>query len=342
MSLAPTSQSIDEERQAFQTWLEKETSCSGGTPQMYASYISRLDTPLDPEQLTLEQAQSLLQDKVTTGSVRAAFKKYLKYCKQEKDLSIDHQRDIAFLENTLDDLELSQGNQLDKSEVLRKYLERDKIQEIVNHVAKELTLSPFGGNQRWYDEFYVMPLFLFETGCRISELIGKQHDPQNTGLRVADINFGKNQIRIRNAKGNKDRFADFHTSEPLLRTYLGKHDVQTGKAFHIPYWRVNYVFRKLGKEVFGFPGPNEAAADGEYRLTAHWMRHSFATNWVIKEYQKTGRWAEAKERVHNYLDHDQMGTTEAYIGAAKELERDNIFEEQGGFGIELPDTADEQ
>jgi hypothetical protein len=65
------------------------------------------------------------------------------------------------------------------------------------------------------------------------------------------------------------------------------------------------------------------------------MRHSFATNWVIKEYKKTGRWAEAKERVHAYLDHDQMTTTEAYIGAGKELERDNIFAEQGGFDLDV-------
>ncbi|QIB75354.1 site-specific integrase [Halogeometricum borinquense] len=330
-----TPRTIDEDARKFETWLNRETSCGGGTPGMYAAYIKRLDTPIDLNQMTLEEIIAVLEDAVTTPAVRSAFKKYLAYIKQTADLDIGQRRDVAFLRDEISDIQLKESTPLDKSEVLRKYLRRTEIQDLVNHVKHDLTPGDFNGNPQWYDEFRILPLLMFETGCRISEVIGKQNDPDHTGLRRADIDFEDNKVRIRNAKGGKGRFTHFHDVAPLLQSHVDQYGIQTGKVFHIPYWKQNYYFKRAGKILFGFPGPNEPTAENEHRLTAHWMRHSFATNWVIKKYQETGRWAEAKELVHNYLDHDQMATTEAYIGAAKELEQDNIFDESGGFGIEV-------
>lgn len=326
---------IVEESEAFKDWLEENTGVSGGTPDMYAAYIKRLDEPLRLDKYGLEEAVSILQDAVRTGPVRAAFKKYLQYLKSTQDLSIDQMRDVAFLQDELDDIELDEGKPLTKSEVLRKYLRRSEIQELMDYINSDLGPSDFDGDEWRYDEFRVLPILLFETGCRIGEVIGKQNDPEGTGLRLADVDFDDNKVRIRNAKGGKDRIVHFNDAAPLLEEFVEKYGIESGKLFYIPYWKQNYEFKKAGKQLFGFPGPAEPTGKNEYRLTAHWMRHSFATNWVIKQYKKTGRWAEAKERVHEYLDHDQMATTEAYIGAAKELEQDNIYDEEGGFDIDV-------
>lgn len=59
---------------------------------------------------------------------------------------------------------------------------------------------------------YVMLLLLIETGLRVKELVN---------IRIEDINFEDNMIRIRDTKGLKERLVPFQaTFRKYLKTYL--------------------------------------------------------------------------------------------------------------------------
>ena len=325
---------IEEEAESFKDYLKGPAGLSEGTADMYSAYIKRLPEPINFNTQDAGEIKSKLTAHTTTSEVRSAFKKYLKYLKHENDYTEETSRDIKWVVWELDDLELNRDSSINKSEVLSKYLKRNQIQGIVNYVIHDLDTTNFSSNQRWYDEFRLMPLLMFETGCRISELIGKQYDPDNTGLRRSDVDFDENQINIRKAKRGKQRFTDFKDSESILQQLLEKYEIE-GKIFEIPYWKARDELAKIGAALFNYTGPYDSLDDGDQRLTSHWFRHSFATNWVIKRVDEGHNWAEAKEMVNNYLDHEDMKTTEAYIEAAKEISRGNIYEEHGSFNIDL-------
>ncbi len=105
---------------------------------------------------------------------------------------------------------------------------------------------------------------MFETGARVSEMIGKQQDPDRVGLKMSNIDFSENKITIVDAKYGKNRTADFQLSEDLLRSYLEKHGIESGAVFDIDYHR---FLRKLKLE-------SQDALNRE--VTTHAFRHSFA------------------------------------------------------------------
>lgn len=313
---------IEKEAEKFEKWLTEKADISTSSANMYSSYIKRLPQPLDFQEKDGEQIKAVLHEKVTTGPVRSAFKKYLQYLDQEQGYGKKASMEVKWVKDQIDQFEVSNGNELDKSEVIEKYLKSSEIQTLIQYVEKEVDRSWFH-TEREFDEFRILPLLLFETGARVSEMLGKQQDESHVGLRVADITFKENRITIRDAKYGKNRTADFDLSEEPLRNYLEKHDIESGQVFEIDYFR---FLRKL-KSV------SDKALNQE--VTTHAFRHSFATNWVIQRKEEGQSWADAKEKVNAYLDHNDMKTTEAYIGAAKELVRENIYEEHGSFGLDL-------
>lgn len=331
---------IEEETERFKQYIINTVGNSEGTANMYAAYIKRLPHPLNFNQHEASYIKRILTDPevCTTTEVRSAFKKYLKYLKHRYDYSEQTSRDLSWVKNELSSLDLNRNSELNKSEVMRKYLRQPEIESIIHYVNNEMSKKDFQGNQRLYDEFRIMPLLMFETGCRVSELIGKQYDQENTGLRTSDIDFEDNRVIIRKAKRGKQRKVDFSQSEPWLHQLIQEYSIQ-GKVFTIPYWKARDELAKVGAELFDeLVGPYTSLGEDQQRLTSHWFRHSFATNWVIERVEEGNSWAEAKELVHNYLDHDDKKTTEAYIKAAQEINRENIYDEYGSFDIEVIDS----
>lgn len=328
---------IEKEAEQFEHYLTNTAGLSEGTADMYAAYIKRLPQPLDFNPYEASYIKRILTDPevCTTTEVRSAFKKYLKYLKHQYDYSEQESRDLSWVKNELSSLDLDRNSELNKSEVMRKYLRQPEIEQIINYVNREMSKDDFQGSQRLYDEFRVMPLLMFETGCRVSELIGKQYDQENTGLCISDIDFDDNRVTIRKAKRGKQRKADFKESEPWLRQLIEEYSID-GKVFTLPYWKARDELAKVGAELFDeLVGPYTSLGDDQQRLTSHWFRHSFATNWVIDRVEEGNSWAEAKELVQNYLDHDDKKTTEAYIKAAQEISRENIYDEYGSFDIKV-------
>lgn len=311
---------IEKEAEKFQGWLEGKTSTS--TASMYASYIKRMPYPLDFENQDGEKIKAVLEEAITTAPVKSAFKKYFQYLNQTQGYDKDASMELNWVKDQVDEFEVRKSNYLDKSEVLEKYLESSKIQNLIQYIDNQVDRRWFK-SQKEFDQFRILPLLMFETGARVSEMIGKQQDPDHVGLRVSDIDFSENKITILDAKYGKNRTADFQLAEDMLKAYLKKHGIEKGPVFDIDYSR---FLRKL-KEV--------SAKALNQSVTTHAFRHSFATNWVIERNNEGESWADAKEKVNDYLDHNDMKTTEAYINAAQELVRKNIYEEYGSFSIDV-------
>jgi len=311
---------IEKEAEKFRLWLEGKTSPATG--RMYSSYIKRLRQPVDLEAQDAEEIKAELEDKVTTSPVRSAFKKYLTYLNQTQGYGKQKSMELDWLKNQLDQFEVSGSRNLNKSEVLDEYLTTAEIQTLLDHITKQTNRGYFK-SEKEFDQFRILPLLMFETGARVSEMIGKQQDPDHVGLKVSNIDFSENKITILDAKYGKNRTADFQLSEDLLRSYLEKHGIESGQVFDIDYHR---FLRKLKME-------SQEALNRE--VATHAFRHSFATNWVIQRSEEGESWASAKEKVNAYLDHEDMKTTEAYIDAAQELVRKNIYEEYGSFSISV-------
>lgn len=105
---------------------------------------------------------------------------------------------------------------------------------------------------------------LYAAGLRISELIN---------LKVVDIDSNRMQIRIRNAKGKKDRYVALSDKVLiLLRNYF------------IDYKPINYLFMGQDSEQYSDESIRKILraacknAGIQKRVTPHTLRHSYATH----------------------------------------------------------------
>jgi integrase/recombinase XerD len=132
---------------------------------------------------------------------------------------------------------------------------------------------------------------IYSAGLRRSELIN---------LEVADIISDRNQIRIRGAKGNKDRYS-------LLSPHLLKELRQYFKKYRPQKW----LFEGHSKNrqysatsIIKILEKATAKAGIKRRVTPHMLRHSFATHLLE---QKTDL-----RYIQELLGHSSSKTTEIY------------------------------
>jgi integrase/recombinase XerD len=118
---------------------------------------------------------------------------------------------------------------------------------------------------------YLLITLLFDTGCRISELLG---------LKVDDIQLEEKILTV-NGKGGKDRVVPFGDRSLIgMVKYLNRRSNLFGSEgllfltkFGDPLTRrmMNKIIERIG----------EKAKVENVRLSAHTFRHTFAKNWLM-------------------------------------------------------------
>ncbi len=135
-------------------------------------------------------------------------------------------------------------------------------------------------------------MFLYYTGIRLNELIN---------LRWDDIDFGRDVIHLKAAKGNKDRVLFFH---PTLKKFIADFGLRKeGLVFKSNY---NKKYNKRTIQAIVKIAAKKAAL--KKRVTPHTLRHSFATHLLeggadIRHIQKL-------------LGHANLQTTQIYTHIA--------------------------
>ncbi|MFA9427034.1 tyrosine-type recombinase/integrase [Natronorubrum sp. A-ect3] len=311
---------IDNEAQAFEDWcLDK--GLSDTSARNYALWLKQLPEPLDFHTQDLEHILAMIKAQVTFPAIRSAYKKYLQFKRDTENYSIDQLKDLDFVRNEIDQIDVASESRLTKTEVMKKYLDTDEVAEFHR---KTQDISPprfktLDDPQRKCAEFKLLPVFLFETAARIAEALR---------VTTTDLDFEDGQVTIREGKRGKRRTVDIDKSVTLLQDHITRFDID-GELFLFDreqeYWKLRYEMIRIGN--------NAALKFGD--VTPHWFRHSYATNWCVKELQKGRGIAEVKEEIRDYLGHDDTSTTEVYIHAAEELTRDNIYREHGGFQLSI-------
>lgn len=309
-------EAMEEEMQEFRRYLKRHTNVdSEDSREMYVAWVSKLDRPLDFDSMQYEEVKEWLDMAITNSSYGSAFKQYLSFKARSGGYSRDTVDTIRGLKQEIDEWDLKRSTGLTKTRVIQKYLTAEQVEEFHKHLKRHTRPSAFKGSERKTQEYKMLPLFLFETACRIKEALG---------VNVNDIDWEENTIMVqgKGRDGGKLRKVNFNQCEQLLREHIEEYDI-TGQLFKLDrgtdYWAVNDRFKRVGGKLFG------------KKSTPHWFRHSFATNWAIKEITKDEPTAkgEVKDQIKEYLGHDSVDTTETYLQAAKELSRDNIYKEDG-------------
>lgn len=135
-----------------------------------------------------------------------------------------------------------------------------------------------------------MLLVIYSAGLRISELLN---------LRRADLDFHRKQIHVRGAKGKKDRF-----------TLLSEFACQVLQFYMQTHWTKHWLFEGWNEQRYSARSVNNiikrsaAAAGIQKNVSAHTLRHSFATHLLENGY--------ALRYIQMLLGHESSRTTERY------------------------------
>lgn len=313
----------NQELQPFRTWMSRNTDLQESSRKMYSKYVARLDKPLNPTEKP-EETINKLEAIVTNSPVKAAFKKYIKFKKETTELDLDDRKTIDFVRQQLEDINIKDQSGVTKEEIIKKYLTVDQaksFQKEANSLEKsrfQVFASTKNENAgRFWREFKLLPYFLLETALRINECLK---------LRTEDLDFTEGDVMVRYGKGNQVRKVNFNQTKEKIKKFVEDFNIEANifaydREKH--YWKIRYEMLRIGTKLY------------DRKVTPHWFRHSFATNWAIKRIKEGEGRGNIKEEIQEYLGHSDQKTTEQYIHAAKELEKDNIFEKHGSFDLEI-------
>ena len=180
-----------------------------------------------------------------------------------------------------------------KSRRLPSVLTEDEVKELLGVERKN-----------FQDERdHMLFLFIYNTGCRISEAVA---------VDIDDIEYGKRRILIR-GKGGKERFVFFSKSTAAeIKEYLEKRNeylmslgIEGEKALligdkggRLPFSSAHIIFDKY-RALLGW----------QKEFTPHTLRHSFATHLM-------DRGADIR-LVQELLGHESISTTQIYTHVSR-------------------------
>ena len=242
------------------------------------------DRELDPVSFTKEDAAlyaEYLQDEFSERSVLrklTALRTFYSYMMKRGTVSSDPFMDISMRQ---------------KSRRLPSVLTEDEVKELLGVERKN-----------FQDERdHMLFLFIYNTGCRISEAVA---------VDIDDIEYGKRRILIR-GKGGKERFVFFSKSTAAeIKEYLEKRNeylmslgIEGEKALligdkggRLPFSSAHIIFDKY-RALLGW----------QKEFTPHTLRHSFATHLM-------DRGADIR-LVQELLGHESISTTQIYTHVSR-------------------------
>lgn len=232
------------------------------------------------------------------------------------------------------------GRNVDDAVAYTRASPKRRLPVVLTQDEVRLLLDQLSGQVR------LMAALMYGTGMRLMECVR---------LRVQDVDFGFQQITVRQGKGGKDRVVPLPAR---LRPALSKH-LDTTKALHEDDLRAGYgevllppaLARKLGRAAYDwrwqyvFPAPRlsvdplsrktrrhhlhetglqkairDAARSAgiDKRVTSHTLRHSFATHLL-----QHGRDIRV---IQDLLGHSDVSTTMIYTHVLH----------KGGLGVQSP------
>ncbi len=248
---------------------------------------------------TFVHKEKRAKDILTIRNVRVCndFKSYLRH-KDDKVSSID--RKLSSLRSFYKYLvreEIVNDNYFDQVESLKK---EKRLPKIVKEVELKYLFESIDTKDVLGFRNYLILECLYGLGLRVSEL---------TNMKISDISFSDNTIKINSAKGSKDRIAYMFDDLAIdMKDYLkNKRIILLKKSNDIDN---RYVFLNKNGTTLTPRGvrvilDNIIANAGEtYHLTPHMLRHSFATSML-------DHGADLRS-VQELLGHENLSTTQIY------------------------------
>lgn len=274
---------------SFISYIKTVRALSENTVKSYAVDLEQWrkymrDRELDPVSFTKEDAAlyaEYLQDEFSERSVLrklTALRTFYSYMMKRGTVSSDPFMDISMRQ---------------KSRRLPSVLTEDEVKELLGVERKN-----------FQDERdHMLFLFIYNTGCRISEAVA---------VDIDDIEYGKRRILIR-GKGGKERFVFFSKSTAAeIKEYLEKRNeylislgIEGEKALligdkggRLPFSSAHIIFDKY-RALLGW----------QKEFTPHTLRHSFATHLM-------DRGADIR-LVQELLGHESISTTQIYTHVSR-------------------------
>lgn len=188
-------------------------------------------------------------------------------------------------------------------DALRKHLDRDDVDQLLQYIHTR--------SKQPARNLALVSLLLFG-GLRISELIN---------LRVSDVRFGENFVRVLHGKGNKQRLVPLPDRVmSYLRTYLQEREFPEApylftdrKGNRLSRSSAYYIVKRLVKEV---------GLDSE--ISPHKLRHTCAT--LLLEAGIDLRY------IQEFLGHSDISTTQIYTHVSRVKLR-QVIEEKDPFDL---------
>ena len=273
----------------FISYIADIRSLSGNTVKSYATDLAEWkrymrDRDLDPVSFTRQDAAlyaEYLQDEFAERSVLrklTALRTFYGYLEKKGKVKSDPFRDISMRQ---------------KARRLPGVLTEDEVRALLS--VQRHTFQD--------ERDHMLFLFIYNTGCRISEALG---------VDIGDIEFGKRRILIR-GKGGKQRFVFFSPrTADEMKSYLEAREefllsrgIRDEKAFligdkgrRLPFSSAHIIFDKY-RILLGW----------QKEFTPHTLRHSFATHLM-------DRGADIR-LVQELLGHESISTTQIYTHVSR-------------------------
>jgi len=277
----------------FYSYMVRHSQLDENTAKMYVNYVKRIGSPISLDMKDSE-ILDILKNNITSNTVKFAFKQYLLY-KKSKETDIDKIKLIFFILN-----EISYSNINKRA---RNIVDADDILS-----PEDISLLYRASRN---EEIKVLIPLLYETGCRINELL------QNFWVNVI---WKEKKIKIPKeiSKSGKMRFVEFDVSYPLLkRLFITKGEKINERIFNLNYHAVYNNIRRLGRRVLNRD------------IHPHLFRHSIATNTAVRMMKLGKNEAEIREDLRKYLGHASGETTRIYINIAQTLTDKGIIQKYG-------------
>ena len=238
---------------------------------------------------------------------KSYFADFIRYFKDKDLAKISKEAINSYILNLIREKNISTSQQNQRINAIKFYyekvlgrqkeyynIERPKSVKILPNVLSVSEIKQMIDNTKNIKHKCIISL-LYSAGLRRSELIN---------LEINDILSGQMQIKIRNSKGNKDRYVGLSTHLlQLLREYY--------REFNPKKWLIEgQKGGKYSAESVLRVVKNTARRAGISRnVTPHILRHSFATHHL-----ESGT---DLRYIQEFLGHSSSKTTEVYTHVAK-------------------------